>query len=123
MNQPMFDRVWTRKEAAKILGCSVRTLQTLESKGELQPVYVTPRIVGYRDSHLRRYLHERTGGKANHKPSIAFAGKFRDCHGILIGAFAGALNSNQFRTCQAVPSGTALFVVESACRRESVRAA
>ena len=56
-----FDPVLTRKEAAKLLGVTTRTLRNIEARGELQPVYVTSRIVGYRDSALRRYLYERTG--------------------------------------------------------------
>ena len=53
--------VHTRKEAAKLLGVTTRTLRNMEARGELQPVYVTSRIVGYCDSALRRYLYERTG--------------------------------------------------------------
>jgi DNA-binding transcriptional MerR regulator len=50
----------TRKEAAEILRCSTRTLQRLERAKQLPPVHLTQRIIGYRNSDLLRYLHERT---------------------------------------------------------------
>ena len=59
-----FDQVRPRKDAATLLGVTTRTLRNIEARGELQPVYVTSRIVGYRDSALRRYLYERTAGLA-----------------------------------------------------------
>jgi hypothetical protein len=40
-----FDPVRTRKEAGKLLGVTTRTLRNMETRGELQPVYVTSRIV------------------------------------------------------------------------------
>jgi len=47
-------------EAARMLGCSVETLRRLEASGQLPRIQITPRIVGYRDSVLRRFMHERT---------------------------------------------------------------
>ena len=62
MPEPI-DPVITRKEAAKILGVSVTTLQRLEKAGELQPIYVTERIIGYRESAIRRRIYENTKNK------------------------------------------------------------
>ena len=54
------DCVHPRREAARILGCSIETLRRLEAAGELPRVQITTRIVGYRDSVLRRFMHDRT---------------------------------------------------------------
>jgi predicted DNA-binding transcriptional regulator AlpA len=54
------DRVHTRKRAAEILGCSVKTLTRIEKTGDLRRVQISPRIVGYRDSALRQYLDQKT---------------------------------------------------------------
>jgi len=50
----------TRVEAAKLLGVSIKTMKRIEQRKELQPVRITDRVVGYRESDLKRYLHERT---------------------------------------------------------------
>jgi predicted DNA-binding transcriptional regulator AlpA len=54
------DPVYTRREAAKILRISIRTLQNLEKSGAIQSVRITPRIIGFREAELRRYLHDHT---------------------------------------------------------------
>ena len=58
-----FDPVVKRRDAARRLGCCVRTLQNLEKRGELTPIFITGKLIGYRDSALRRFVHERTGIK------------------------------------------------------------
>jgi len=55
-----FEGFVTREEASDLLRCSTKTLKRIEARKELQPVFLTERIVGYRESDLRRYLHERT---------------------------------------------------------------
>jgi hypothetical protein len=52
------DCVHPRREAARMLGCSVETLRRLEASGQLPRIQITPRVVGYRDSVL--FMHERT---------------------------------------------------------------
>jgi hypothetical protein len=56
-----FDRVWPRKEAAKMLGVSVASVRKMQRLGILTPIWVTQRCIGYRDSQIRRLVHERTG--------------------------------------------------------------
>jgi DNA-binding transcriptional MerR regulator len=63
MNRHPFDKVWTRTETAEFLGCSVKTVIKFERTGLLQPIYISDRIIGYRDSNLRRFVFERTGAK------------------------------------------------------------
>jgi predicted DNA-binding transcriptional regulator AlpA len=53
------DCVRNRREAAKMLGISIKTLTRIEHRGELPRVQITDRIVGYRDSALRRFISER----------------------------------------------------------------
>jgi hypothetical protein len=60
MTTESFDRVYTRKQAATLLGVSVGTVLNLERRGLLTPVHVSDRLIGYRDSNLRRYLYEQT---------------------------------------------------------------
>jgi hypothetical protein len=50
----------TRKEAAELLRCSVKTLKRLEALKQLAPVFLTENIIGYRVNDVKRYLHERT---------------------------------------------------------------
>jgi predicted DNA-binding transcriptional regulator AlpA len=57
---PEFDPAFTRKQAAEILGCSVRTIIRIEQDGDLPRVQISPGIVGYRGSALKRYMAERT---------------------------------------------------------------
>jgi len=61
-NMVPFDRVWNRKEAAEMLGISIASLRKLEKAGQLQPINITARVIGYRDSHIRRFVNEREGG-------------------------------------------------------------
>ena len=63
MDRQPFDKVWTRAEAADFLGCSVKTVIKFERTGLLQPIFISDRIIGYRDSNLRRFVYERTGVK------------------------------------------------------------
>jgi predicted DNA-binding transcriptional regulator AlpA len=59
--QAGIDYVRSRKEAAKILGVSVRTLYRMENRGEAPPrVKITERIIGYRDSAINAFLNSRT---------------------------------------------------------------
>jgi predicted DNA-binding transcriptional regulator AlpA len=59
------DYVRTRREAARILGCSVNTIKRIEKRGEIARTQISPRIIGYRQSAIDRYLAERTS-EANH---------------------------------------------------------
>ena len=55
------DYVRSRREAAQILGVSVRTLRRMELSGKAPPrIQVTDRVVGYRDSEINRFLEART---------------------------------------------------------------
>jgi predicted DNA-binding transcriptional regulator AlpA len=55
------DFVRGRAEAAHILGISVRTLTRMEAAGKAPPrVKITDRIVGYRDSDIKKFLDART---------------------------------------------------------------
>ncbi|HEY6700560.1 MAG TPA: helix-turn-helix domain-containing protein [Pseudolabrys sp.] len=56
------DYVHTRKETARILGVSVKTLQRMEARGELPRVQISPRIIGYRHSVIEKFLDARTAG-------------------------------------------------------------
>jgi hypothetical protein len=60
MTKTTFDRVITRQQAARLLGVSVKTLRRIEDRRELQPVRVSDRVWGYRNSALQRYLYDRT---------------------------------------------------------------
>lgn len=66
-----FDRAVPRKEAAKLLGVCIRTMRNLELRGELQPIYITTKNIGYRDSALRRFLFERTGARRELDANVA----------------------------------------------------
>jgi predicted DNA-binding transcriptional regulator AlpA len=57
---PEFDPVYTRKQAADLLRCSVRTLIRIEQDGDLPRVQISPGIVGYRGSAIKRYISDRT---------------------------------------------------------------
>ena len=49
------------REAAHFLGISVRTLTRMEAAGKAPPrVKITDRIVGYRDSDIKKFLDART---------------------------------------------------------------
>ena len=54
------DYVRSRKQAAEILGVSLRTLRRLELAGELRVTQISQRIKGYRDSVLTKFIEERT---------------------------------------------------------------
>ena len=55
------DYVRSRREAAKIMGVSVRTLTRMERSGQAPPrIRVSARIVGYRDSAINEFLNART---------------------------------------------------------------
>lgn len=54
------DYVRTRKEAAKFLGISIRTLTRIEARGELRRVQISPRIIGYRNSEIEKFLTAKT---------------------------------------------------------------
>ena len=60
MSETYVDFVHRRKATAKILGISERTVMRLDAEGRLKRVQITDRIVGYRDSTLRRYLTDNT---------------------------------------------------------------
>jgi predicted DNA-binding transcriptional regulator AlpA len=61
--QTPIDYVRNRKETAKRIGISVRTLQRMESRGEIGPrIQITDRIIGYRDSTIDKFLAARTVG-------------------------------------------------------------
>jgi predicted DNA-binding transcriptional regulator AlpA len=62
INDQKIDFVRSRKDTAKILGISVRTLQRMEARGEMPPrIRVSDRIFGYRDSAINEFLTVRTG--------------------------------------------------------------
>jgi predicted DNA-binding transcriptional regulator AlpA len=62
INDQKIDFVRSRKDTAKILGISVRTLQRMEGRGEMPPrIRVSDRIFGYRDSAINEFLTARTG--------------------------------------------------------------
>jgi predicted DNA-binding transcriptional regulator AlpA len=55
------DYVRTRKQVAEFLGISLRTLQRMESRGEIPGrIRVSDRIYGYRQSTIDRFLASRT---------------------------------------------------------------
>lgn len=55
------DFVRGRAETAKILGISVRTLTRMEARGEAPPrVKITTRVIGYRDTEIKKFLDART---------------------------------------------------------------
>jgi predicted DNA-binding transcriptional regulator AlpA len=57
----VIDYVRTRRETAKILGISVRTLTRLEQRGEAPPrIKISDRIIGYRSSAINQFLNART---------------------------------------------------------------
>jgi predicted DNA-binding transcriptional regulator AlpA len=59
------DYVRTRKETAKIIGVSLRTLQRMEARGEMPSrIRISQRIFGYRDSAINCFLAGRTEGVA-----------------------------------------------------------
>ena len=60
MSETYVDFVHRRKETAKILGISERTVMQLDAEGRLKRVQITDQIVGYRDSTLKRYLNDHT---------------------------------------------------------------
>jgi predicted DNA-binding transcriptional regulator AlpA len=54
------DYVRTRKETAKILGVSLRTLTRMETQGKMPArIRVSDRITGYRDSTIQKFLEDR----------------------------------------------------------------
>jgi len=60
METEKIDYVRPRKQAAKIMGISVKTLRRMEQRGEGPPrIKLTSRIVGYRDSDLTAFLNSR----------------------------------------------------------------
>ena len=62
IDEQKIDFVRSRKDTAKILGISVRTLARIESRGEMPPrIRVSDRIFGYRDSAINEFLAARTG--------------------------------------------------------------
>jgi len=61
MEPEKIDYVRNRRETAKILGVSVRTLRRMEARGEAPPrVRITERIIGFRDSAIDAFLNART---------------------------------------------------------------
>jgi hypothetical protein len=51
----------SRSELAKLLGISVDTLKCMERRGEAQErVQVSPKIVGYTEEAIRKFLAWRT---------------------------------------------------------------
>ena len=60
MKDASIDYIRSRKEVAKLLGVSVRTLARIEARGELPTVRITPRIIGYRASEIEKFLAART---------------------------------------------------------------
>jgi predicted DNA-binding transcriptional regulator AlpA len=62
INDQKIDFVRSRKDTAKILGISVRTLARMEARGQMPPrIRVSDRIFGYRDSAIHEFLTARTG--------------------------------------------------------------
>lgn len=54
------DFVHKRKDAARILGVCLKTLERMEKRGEAPPrVRISPRVTGYRDSALTEFLKSR----------------------------------------------------------------
>ena len=51
-----------RKEAAKLLGVSTKTLDRLRARGAIAFVAITDRIVGITDEEINRVIAERTVG-------------------------------------------------------------
>lgn len=51
------DRVRSRKETAEIVGLSVQTLARIQ--GELPPIKISTRRIGYRDSDISKFLSNR----------------------------------------------------------------
>jgi predicted DNA-binding transcriptional regulator AlpA len=62
--ETQLDCVHTRKRTAEILGCSVKTLTRIEARGELPRVQISPRIIGYRNSEIEKFLAAKTSGGA-----------------------------------------------------------
>jgi predicted DNA-binding transcriptional regulator AlpA len=62
--EPQFDCVHTRKRTAEILGVSVKTLTRIEARGELPRVQISPRIIGYRNSEIEKFLTAKTANSA-----------------------------------------------------------
>jgi predicted DNA-binding transcriptional regulator AlpA len=59
------DRIHTRRETAKLLRVSVRTLRRMEVRGELPPrIRISDRIFGYRQSQIDSWLASRLEGAA-----------------------------------------------------------
>jgi predicted DNA-binding transcriptional regulator AlpA len=55
------DYVRSKKETAKILNMSVRTLARLEKQGRApRRTQITDRICGFRDSAIREFLNSKT---------------------------------------------------------------
>ncbi len=55
------DYVRSRQETAKLLGVCVRTLRRMEQRGEAPArTKITDRIIGYRDSAIKKFLDART---------------------------------------------------------------
>jgi predicted DNA-binding transcriptional regulator AlpA len=60
------DYVRSKRDTAKILNMSPRTLDRLEKKGRgPRRTQVTDRIVGYRDSAIREFQDARTAGASS----------------------------------------------------------
>jgi predicted DNA-binding transcriptional regulator AlpA len=60
MDPAKIDYVRNRRETAKILGVSVRTLRRMEARGDAPPrVRITERIIGFRDSAIDAFLEWR----------------------------------------------------------------
>jgi predicted DNA-binding transcriptional regulator AlpA len=60
------DYVRSRRDAARILGVSVRTLDRLDRLGNApRRTRITDRLVGYRDSAIKEFLDARTAGAAS----------------------------------------------------------
>lgn len=61
METGTIDYVRPRKETAKILGVSTRTLRRMEVRGQAPArVKITDKIIGYRDSAINEFLKSRT---------------------------------------------------------------
>ena len=64
MDDQRIDRVWRYKPTAQSLGISVKTLQRLVARGEIETVQLTDRIKGISDSARTRFIERRTRGVA-----------------------------------------------------------
>jgi len=66
--QIMDDQLYTRPEAAEILGCSLNFLakDAMKQKPMIQFVKLSPKFVRYRGSEIKRIMNAQPGHQATH---------------------------------------------------------